>query len=64
MLWMLAREVLRMRGEIVRSEPWEVMVDMFIMREQTEDKAENADNEEKDVYDAPVGEVGKFFSFL
>lgn len=59
MLWMLAREVLRMRGEIVRSEPWDVMVDLFIMREQTDEKEENAEGEAQDVpYEVPAGEAG------
>ncbi|KAM7537933.1 hypothetical protein Aperf_G00000059640 [Anoplocephala perfoliata] len=48
MLWMLAREVLRMRGEIVRSDSWDVMVDLFIMREQTDEKEENAEGEAQD----------------
>lgn len=30
--WMLAREVLRLRGTISRSQPWNVMVDMFFQR--------------------------------
>ncbi|KAJ2780338.1 structural constituent of ribosome [Coemansia javaensis] len=31
-LWLLAREVLRIRGTLPRSEPWNVMVDMFFYR--------------------------------
>jgi len=36
MYWMLAREVLRMRGTLSRSEPWGVMVDMFFYRDPEE----------------------------
>jgi len=40
--WLLAREVLRMRGSITRSEPWNIMVDLFMYRdpEETADKKE------------------------
>jgi small subunit ribosomal protein SAe len=34
--WLLAREVLRLRGTIPRSEPWNVMVDLFTFREPDE----------------------------
>ncbi|PVU95734.1 hypothetical protein BB561_001623 [Smittium simulii] len=34
--WMLAREVLRIRGTIKRTEPWNVMVDMFFYRDPEE----------------------------
>lgn len=36
MYWLLAREVLRMRSALSRSEPWNVMVDLFIYREPEE----------------------------
>jgi small subunit ribosomal protein SAe len=38
--WLLAREVLRMRGTIQRQVPWEVIVDLFMYRDPEEaDKA-------------------------
>ena len=36
--WLLAREVLRIRGELDRKTEWDVMVDMFIYREPEDDK--------------------------
>jgi len=33
MYWLLAREVQRMRGLLSRSQPWNVMVDLFMYRE-------------------------------
>ncbi|CAO2633192.1 40S ribosomal protein SA [Lemmus lemmus] len=37
MWWMLAREVLRMRGTISREHPWEVMPDLYFYRDPEEE---------------------------
>jgi len=44
--WLLAREVLRMRGTISRSQPWDVCVDLFFYRDPEE--AEKAQEEAQD----------------
>ena len=36
MWWMLAREVLRMRGSISRQIPWEIMPDLYFYRDPDE----------------------------
>jgi len=41
--WLLAREVLRLRGSIARDQKWEVLLDMFIYRDPEESAAQQAE---------------------
>jgi small subunit ribosomal protein SAe len=50
MYWLLAREVQRMRGLLQRSQPWNVMVDLFMHRDLNEVEKEVAESAEE----APV----------
>jgi len=43
--WLLAREVLRLRGTISRNTPWNVMVDMFFFREAEQSEKEESARE-------------------
>jgi small subunit ribosomal protein SAe len=56
--WLLSREILRMRGTISRSTPWDVPVDLFFYRDPEElEKPEEADVE----YDqAAQGDAGNW----
>lgn len=49
--WMLAREVLRLRGSLQRNQKWSVMVDMFFFRDP-EEQAEKEQEVPKAVEDA------------
>ncbi|XP_077490514.1 small ribosomal subunit protein uS2-like isoform X2 [Amblyomma americanum] len=62
MWWMLTREVLRMRGTILRDIPWEIMVDLFFYRDpeeaEKEEQAQQAPPERalKETVEYPVPE--------
>merc|ERR1711962_646092 len=54
MWWMLAREVLRMRGTISREHPWEVMPDLFFYRDPDEVEKEEKEAMERAKEDIPA----------
>jgi len=63
--WMLAREVKRIRGEVVREHHWETKVDLFIYRdpEEVDDKEEQAvgdqyEADEFEQYEEPYAAAG------
>ncbi|KAI4536083.1 hypothetical protein MG293_013475, partial [Ovis ammon polii] len=49
MWWLLAREILRMRGTISREHPWEVMPDLYFYRDPEEIEKEEQAAAEKAV---------------
>lgn len=56
MWWLLAREVLRLRGQIPRESPWEVMVDLFFYRDPEE--AEKEEQTAKELVPTTAKEPG------
>lgn len=60
MWWLLAREVLRLRGQVSREQPWDIMVDLFFYRDPEE--AEKEEQAAKEILpppkDAPYHEDG------
>lgn len=46
MYWLLAQEVLYLKGTLERSKPWDVMVDMFLWRDPEQLELRNLANEE------------------
>jgi len=64
--WMLAREVLQLRGEIEREKDWDLMVDLFMYRDPEAKKAQAADEEPAEEeaaeeVDQAVGQTMKTF---
>jgi small subunit ribosomal protein SAe len=56
--WLLAREVLYLRGALNRATPWNIMVDLFLYREP-----EAEEDKEETKYDAQITEEAADYSF-
>jgi small subunit ribosomal protein SAe len=54
--WLLAREVLRMKAQIVRTEPWNVVVDLFMYRDPEETGEKKHEEGAADAEPAPFQE--------
>ncbi len=57
LLWFLSREVLRLRGQLSRTEQWDVMPDLFFYREPEEAaKEEQQQVEQHEQFDQNQGQ--------
>lgn len=54
MWWMLAREVLRLRGTISRETPWDVMPDLYFYRDPEEAEHEEEELKDEAAIDQPI----------
>jgi len=54
--WLLAREVLRMRSSITRTEPWTIPVDLFVYRDPEEAEKESKGEEEEETVESKTTE--------
>merc|ERR1711998_367923 len=59
MFWLLAREVLFIRGDLQRSEGWDVMIDLFMYRDINDTRNQVAAEEVAQADDDEAGEEGK-----
>merc|ERR1719152_598788 len=63
MFYLLARETLMLKGVLPRSEPWEVMVDLFMYRAISDKKEVVADEEDVEADDAEPEEAAAVKNF-
>ena len=51
-----------MRGQDLRSQPWDVMMDLFLMRETTDENPEDAEGEAQEApFEKGLEDAGEFF---
>jgi small subunit ribosomal protein SAe len=66
--WLIAREVLRLRGTISRSQPWDIMVDLYFYRDPEDVEKEEKEAAAKsaaalEALEEPTLEVADFSSY-